>query len=286
MAKVYRFDKFKFMDPFQKEITYFISVADCLNVSKASEVLGIQQSGLSRAVTRLEEQLGTKLFYRKNTGLVLTPEGQHFLSAIKNAKMHWETAIADFSLETENPMGLMKIGTHPSFGQHFVPQIIAVLGQHFPGLEIEVQNLTSYETLRKVVDHELDFGLVSAPIKQPEIVMKKISEDYLAAYQWDSAKEPKALLFNPEMRLSNMLLRKYSHLKKILIKDYDLVAKTLCATSYVGLLPHSVAQNYKQLSQMSQKLLSAHISLIVHKEKLKSPVFRKISQMLYESCVR
>jgi len=57
-SKVNRFDSYKDVDALQKEITYFLAVAECLNISKAAETLGIQQSGLSRAIHRLEQDLG------------------------------------------------------------------------------------------------------------------------------------------------------------------------------------------------------------------------------------
>ena len=57
MSKIHRFDQFKHMDIFHKEIGYYLSVAEVLNISKASEALGIRQSGLSRALHRLEEDL-------------------------------------------------------------------------------------------------------------------------------------------------------------------------------------------------------------------------------------
>lgn len=90
MSKVYRFDTYKYVDALQKEITYFLAVAESLNISKAAEQLGIQQSGLSRAIHRLEQDLGQKLFQRKNIGLLLTPQGERFYRAVKDTKQRWE----------------------------------------------------------------------------------------------------------------------------------------------------------------------------------------------------
>lgn len=50
----------------------------------AADILHITKSGLSFAISQLEEELGVKIFERTNRGTILTPEGLQTLSAITN----------------------------------------------------------------------------------------------------------------------------------------------------------------------------------------------------------
>lgn len=285
MSKFYRFDTYKYVDALQKEIIYFLAVAESLNISKASEILGIQQSGLSRAIQRLEQDLGQKLFQRKNMGLALTPQGDRFYKAVKDTKQRWEENFNLLLNDSEVPSGLVKIGLHSSFGQLYLPKIIKNLCLQFPQLETEVNVLRSFETTRKILENEIDFGIVISEIKSPEIIQKNIGVDFLAVYQNDLKKHPTHFLINPDTQVSKKLLKKYSLLRNVHIKDYELLAKaTLSSDFAVGLLPHSVASNYETLKPVSGTLVKAQVSLICHKEKLKSQSMKKIYDVILMAC--
>ncbi len=286
MPKVFRFDKFKYVDVFQKEISYFLVTADILNISKTAESLGIQQSGLSRALHRLEDDLGQKLFSRKNNGLVLTTAGKQFLTAIKETKNNWEKHFQSMMQSSDQPTGLFKIGMHASLASIYLPKIIQALSTQFPQIEIEIHSLPSITVARAIANDDLDFGIVATVLKQPEIVSKTIGEDYLSTYQLTGKlphKDASHLLFNPETQMSNLVMRKLGHLKKIAIKDYDLIAKTTIHTNHLALLPQSVAGHYVQLQQVSGSLSKNKISLIAHKDKLRSPAYKNIWDLILKT---
>jgi DNA-binding transcriptional LysR family regulator len=287
MSKPLRYDKFKHVDIMQKEVLFFLTLAETLNISKAAEELGIQQSGLSRALQRLEKDFGHNLFQRKNNGLVLNEVGERFYNAVKSTKLHWETAFNSILLSSEQPSGLIKIGFHASYGQNLFPKISKSILSAFSGLELEAHTLSSYQVIRKILDGEIDFGLVISKVKNPELICKVVGSDYLATYQAKNTdvilKKPTHFLVNPDTQQTAPIIRKYSSYKRIVIKDYEVMAKTACAGGYLALLPNSVAQNYNSLEQVSGKYISADISLICHKEKLKSPAIKKLYNLILNS---
>lgn len=61
------------------QLHYFVTVAETENVSKAAQKLFVTQSALSRAISRMETELGLKLFDRKPNTLLLNENGQLFL---------------------------------------------------------------------------------------------------------------------------------------------------------------------------------------------------------------
>ncbi len=60
----------------------------------AAEALGVTESAISHQVRRLEEFLHLALFERRGSGLVLTPEGQHYFEEIDPALRRIEEATA------------------------------------------------------------------------------------------------------------------------------------------------------------------------------------------------
>lgn len=66
------------------QMRYFVTAAQLQNLSKAAEALHISQPSLSRSIARLEEELGTPLFYRQGRRVVLNELGSQFLTSAQS----------------------------------------------------------------------------------------------------------------------------------------------------------------------------------------------------------
>lgn len=61
-----------------ENIKYFISLAECLNFTRAAEKEHMTQTSMSRKISGLEDELGIRLFYRDNHQVILTDAGREF----------------------------------------------------------------------------------------------------------------------------------------------------------------------------------------------------------------
>jgi len=87
------------------------------------------------------------------------------------------------------------------------------------------------------------------------------------------------------MQTSLSVLKKLDTLKKIYIKDYDLIAKVALDGPFMAVLPFSVAKNYPMLKQNGGVYLKADISLIVHTEKMKLKSMRLVYSEVLKTCL-
>lgn len=271
-----------FSNVFQKEIPYFLVLSEDLNISKAAEKLGIQQSGLSRALQRLESELNEKLFIRKNNGLKLSPAGEKFLEAVTLTQNTWNHSLEKIRSASDSTPVSIRLGLNPSFGKKYLGKMIQELTQTYKSAELEVSTGASFKLVRDIQSGTLDFALVASSLRQPEIVSKPISMDYLATYKTETLKESTHLIFNPETQMSLFHLKKFTNFTKIKLSEYDLIAKAASETGHLALLPHSVASSYPELHAVSGKIHKAQISLIAHKEKLRSKIYTEIFHNLYQ----
>ncbi|MGN0675214.1 MAG: LysR family transcriptional regulator, partial [Oscillospiraceae bacterium] len=63
----------------------FCAVAECESISRAAEMNYISQPAISKAITKMEESLGTQLFIRNHRGVSLTEEGKIMYDQLKAA---------------------------------------------------------------------------------------------------------------------------------------------------------------------------------------------------------
>lgn len=79
------------------QLNYFIEAARTENLSRAAENLHISQPSLSKAISRLEEELGTELFRRSGRHIALNAEGRLFLRQIAPSVAALQETRAQFS---------------------------------------------------------------------------------------------------------------------------------------------------------------------------------------------
>ena len=83
------------------------------NISKAATKLGVTQPAVSRAISKLEQNFGTKLFNRTQRGVSLTPEGDIFYEHLEQAFYDIEKGEEELRRIKDDEFGYLKIGSSP-----------------------------------------------------------------------------------------------------------------------------------------------------------------------------
>ena len=116
----------------------FAKVAEEGSFAAAAATLGVSIATVSRAVTRLEERLGGRLFNRTSRRLALTDYG-HTL-AERAAKIYADAEEAeDFARETSSrPRGLVKLAAPLSFGARWVAPLLPEFFRIYPDIAVDL----------------------------------------------------------------------------------------------------------------------------------------------------
>ncbi|MCL2201583.1 MAG: LysR family transcriptional regulator [Oscillospiraceae bacterium] len=76
------------------QVKYFIVAAQTQNLTKASQVLNITQSALSKSISNLEQELGLRLFDRTGKKVLLNDSGRKFLRHALNSMHELDAAVS------------------------------------------------------------------------------------------------------------------------------------------------------------------------------------------------
>ncbi|MGK5081599.1 LysR substrate-binding domain-containing protein [Janthinobacterium sp. HLX7-2] len=129
----------------------FVQSAETRSFTEAGRRLGISSSAIGKAVVRLEEDLGARLFHRSTRAITLTAEGGRFLERCQRILAEFDVARAELSQAKAAPRGKLRIGL-PQIGMRLMPHLLAF--QHkFPDIELE---LNFSDELVNVIDEGYD----------------------------------------------------------------------------------------------------------------------------------
>ncbi len=152
-----------------KHLRYFLTVAEELHFSRAAAILGIAQPPLSQAMRRLEDELGVTLFDRLPRETALTAAGhalreqaREFLAAEQRMRTLM-TTIRDGAL------GTLRAGVPPETPAAALGELLQRLTEQAPGLDVDLQELTTAEQLELLAAARLDVGLVHQPVDDVDL---------------------------------------------------------------------------------------------------------------------
>lgn len=142
-----------------EELLAFISVVDSGSITAAAEQLGQTTSGISRALSRLENKLDTTLVRRTTRRLELTEEGQSFLNPAREIVRSVEHAEEQMVLRRQMPAGRLRINAAAPFMEHVIVPLVAGFRQRFPQIQLElnIDNLI-IDLLEKRTDIAIRIG--------------------------------------------------------------------------------------------------------------------------------
>ncbi len=142
-----------------RHLRYFQAVAEELSFSKAGQRLRIAQPALSRAVIELEENVGVQLFDRSRRQVRLTPAGETLLRECGLLFERLDDSIRRVRETARGEVGELRVGYIGPPTQHFLGPLLKEFRDHFPGVNLVLEERTPERVWEMVSKGRLSIGL-------------------------------------------------------------------------------------------------------------------------------
>ena len=139
----------------------FLAVVDAGTMSAAAEMLGQTASGVSRGLSRLEEDLGVTLLTRTTRRMELTEEGALFLQKARGIVASLEEAEECMRMVHQQPAGRLRVDASAPVMLHCVVPHVAEFRRAYPAITLE---LTSNDRIVDLMEHRSDVALRAGPL--------------------------------------------------------------------------------------------------------------------------
>jgi len=163
------------------QLRYFAAIIDAgLNITIAAKKMHGTQSGLSKQVKQLEDELGFQLFTRRARSLIaLTPEGQRVLEHVRPLLDHARNIRALSANLRSAADGELHIATTHTQARHVLPSVLARLTKLFPKVTVHLAPGSNSESLARLRNGESDLAIISTGHQPPE------ADVAIPLYRWE-----------------------------------------------------------------------------------------------------
>ncbi|GAA3107734.1 LysR family transcriptional regulator [Rhizobium viscosum] len=147
----------------------FVQVAEAGSFVAAGHRLGISGSAVGKAIARLEEELGVRLFNRSTRSMALTEEGSFFLETCRRIQTEYEEARARLSRSQAVPRGQLRVSL-PLAGMLLMPTISSFMAA-YPEINLD---LDFTDRLVDVIEEGFDAVIRTGEVRDTRLMSRKL----------------------------------------------------------------------------------------------------------------
>lgn len=145
----------------------FIAVAREGHMTRAAHQLHLTQPAVSAQISKLEDEVGHRLFDRTPTGMVLTEAGELFREYVEESLLHLDSGRLALDQLAGLEKGSLTVGGGATATTYLLPPILGRFHAEHPGIRFFVREQSSQQSIEDVLAGDLDLGIVTLPIKLP-----------------------------------------------------------------------------------------------------------------------
>lgn len=160
------------------QIRYFITLAKCLNYTKAASLLYVTQPALTRQIQAMEHELNVILFMRNNRTVKLTPAGQILHKEFEKIYNDYNLAVVKAQNSFQGLSGEINIGILDGarVGDLF-PDTLQYFAKYHPNVRVNLRNYSFNGLIEHLYDNTLDLIItLKFDVKSRERIDYKVIE--------------------------------------------------------------------------------------------------------------
>src|SRR6266849_1110481 len=153
-------------------ILAFVRSAEARNFTKAAHQLGMTPSGVSKAISRLENQFKVRLLHRTSRSVTMTSEGVRFYERCRQILADLEDAEQLLSQARGAPRGMLRITLPLSVGRLYLARAIPEFVQRYPEITVEA---SFTDRLVDLIEEGYDVAMRMGKPPDSRVVARKLT---------------------------------------------------------------------------------------------------------------
>jgi DNA-binding transcriptional LysR family regulator len=255
-----------------QQLEYFKKIAETENFTTAATLISVSQPALSKAISKLEDELKVPLFERNKRNVTLTPYGKTFLKHVDLALMQIDKGIEELQYMINVQEDNISISSTYCIGTYFMPYIISGFLSISPDTKFEFNYQTTPNILKDLKQNKISLGfyekfdglhkhseIESIPVKKEKYVLIVAKNHALAKETEVSLKDLKDESFivycneNKDKMLSYSEFINYTPKISIQPSEISMLGGLVAAGAGITIVPNTPLINTSTLSIVNIK---------------------------------
>lgn len=289
-----------------QQLQYVLAVAEYRHFEQAADKCCITQSTLSTMISKLEDEIGIKIFDRKKKPVQLTNEGALIIGQIKNITAQIDQ-LQELTKEIKGEIaGSLTLSVIPTIAPFLLPLFLQDFALKFPNLQITVREETTTEIERKLKSRELDIGIVSIPLNNAELLEYRLYDEPFLYF--DALQTSKKTIKARKIKLDNLCLLEDSHCMRTQVLQFcdfiseqsntilnfeykagsiDSLLRFVKANNAATLLPLLAVRDFSKSEKLHLRNFDApvpyrSVGLVVHRHFVKKKLLHVLQQEIMQ----
>jgi DNA-binding transcriptional LysR family regulator len=163
-----------------RDIEYILAVAAKGGIGRAADAIGISQPALTKAVKRVEAQIGLPLFERTANGMTPTHAGAVFLERARRIRLEYEDGLKEMQGIRTGELGVLRMGYSPSIPGTLVLGACRQLLRERPVARLRLRRRLARDLMDLLLAGELDIAVAPVPGRAAgEFAVQELFDDRL-----------------------------------------------------------------------------------------------------------
>ena len=272
-----------------EQLRTFMEVSRLRSFSRAAEKLSVTQPAISAQIRSLENEVGARLFDRDGGKVTFTAAGrvfEPFAEHVLQCHTHIGTTISELH---RSPRGEIAISANEATSLYVLPTVFAQFKREYTRVSLKIVRADRARTIESVLNREVDFGIVSLPVKDARLLVDVIHKDEVVLVAPNAHPlVSRELVSLPEVLQYPLLLAKQGRQREQLdelfrahdtqprvtmeVDSSELLKRLVAAGLGMGFLPRAVVAaderaGLLRILRVDGLRLSRELALVYRKEK-------------------
>ena len=144
-----------------RDLAWLAALSEHRHVTDTAAVLRTSQPTLSRALARVEAELGAELFARMPDGVHPTPTGELVVTAARDIAERYDQLLADLGSALDPDTGVVRLAFLDSIATSLVPRVLRAFHEHAPRVRVVLRQEPAHEILLDLASGAADLAITS-----------------------------------------------------------------------------------------------------------------------------
>lgn len=165
-----------------QQLEYALAIGRTGSFVEAADQCFVTQPTLSMQVKKLEDEIGITIFDRSRQPVTVTDAGKIFLDQARVVIREKNRLMEVLTSARGEVAGEFRLGIIPTLAPYLVPLFLQKFVDKYPGVNLEVEELTTAVIIERLKSESLDAGILATPLEEPQLHEKYLFNEPYVAY--------------------------------------------------------------------------------------------------------